>query len=229
MTPEQEKAWAEAYRRLKGIEPPMPRDEVERRVCETLATGKDGDFAVVKNLHVVIKKGRPSWVFKFTPKRPPTPLGKISISKPDEWPNERPIKKKLGNYSEVRTCKSAWTITYDIAVQQAERLHDLIKNARQNMPEIDERKMFALWSRGSQSDLASLNFSELKFLEMLVNVTGWLPAPAIGSGEDDIDINDDYEVQASEDETQVAKPQEVEDDYQIVDERELNRSYLRDE
>jgi hypothetical protein len=129
----------------------------------------------------------------------------------------------------VRTCKSARIITYDIAVQQAERLHDLIKNVRQNMPEIDERKIFGLWSRGSQSDVASLNLSEQKFLKMLVNVTGWLPAPAIGSSEDDIDINDDYEVQTSEDETQVAKPHEVEDDHQIVDESELNRSYFRDE
>jgi hypothetical protein len=80
MTPEQEKLAAEAYWRWKGIEPPMPRAEVERRVLETLVAGKDGDFAVVKNLHVVIKNGRAAWFFKFTPKPVSAPLGAIRIA-----------------------------------------------------------------------------------------------------------------------------------------------------
>jgi len=158
MTPEREKLVAEAYRRWRGIEPPIPRDEVERRVRETLAAGKDGDFAVVKNLHVVIKNRRPAWFFKLTPKPVSAPLGTIPISKP----KERPIKRKLGNYSDVRTCKSTRTITYDIAVDQVERLRDFIKNVRESMPEIDERKIFGLWSRGSQSAVSSLNLREGK-------------------------------------------------------------------
>jgi hypothetical protein len=247
MTPEQQKVWAEAYRRWKGIEPPMPREEVERRVLETLIADKDGDFAVVKNLHVVIKNGRPAWFFKLTPKPVSAPLGAISISKPKERPKERPVKKKLGNYSEVRSCESTRTITYDIAVRQAERLHDFIKNARQNMPEIDERKMFGLWSRGSQSDVSSLNFRERQYLEMLLNIAGWLPAPATGGGADDTEVNDDDEVETSGEETEaVHDPYKVDDDkvetsgeeteavepkvqdYEIIDECDINRSYFTD-
>jgi hypothetical protein len=59
---------------------------------ETLVAGKDGDFAVVKNLHVVIKNGRPVWFFKLTPKPVSAPLGAIRISRPTERPKERPIK-----------------------------------------------------------------------------------------------------------------------------------------
>jgi hypothetical protein len=247
MTPEHEKTSAELYRRWKGIEAPMPRDEVERRVRETLAAGKDGDFAVVKNLHVVIKNGRPAWFFKLTPKPVSAPLGAIPISKPEEGPKERPIKKKLGNYSEVRTCKSSRTITYDIAVQQAERLHDFFKNVRENMPEIDERKMFRLWSRGLQNDVSSLNFREGKYLEMLVNIAGWLPAPATGPSEDDLYFNDDHDIDTSGEETEVVQdPDKVNDDevetsgeeteavqpkerdYEIIDECDINRSYFTD-
>jgi hypothetical protein len=246
MTPEQEKL-AAAYWRWKGIEPPMPRAEVERRVLETLVAGKDGDFAVVKNLHVVIKNGRAAWFFKFTPKPVSAPLGAIRISKPTERPTERPIKKKLGNYNEVRTCKSTRTMTYDIAVEQAERLHDFFKNARQNMPEIDERKIFGIWSRGLQSDVSSLNFRERKYLEMLVNIAGWLPASATGGSEDDTEVNDDDEVETSGEETEaVHDPYKVDDDkvetsgeeteavepkvqdYEIIDECDINRSYFTD-
>jgi hypothetical protein len=245
MTPEQEKAWAALYRRYRGIEPPMPREEVERCVLETLVAGKDGDFAVVKNLHVVIKNGRPAWFFKLTPKAASAPLDAIPISKP----KERPIKKKLGSYSEVRTCKSTRTITYDIAVQRAERLHDFLKTAREDMPEIDERKMFGLWSRGSQSDFSSLNRRERKYLDMLLNIAGWLPAPATGPSEDDAYFNDDYEVETSGreteafhdpykadddevetsgDETGVAQPK-VRDYEIIIDEYNINRSYFTDD
>jgi hypothetical protein len=244
MTPEQEKLAAEAYWRWRGIEPPMPRAEVERRVLETLVAGKDGDFAVVKNLHVVIKNGRPAWVFKFTPKPVSAPLGAIRISKSTERPTERPIKKKLGNYSEVRTCKRTRTMTYDIAVEQAGRLHDFLKNVRQNMPEIDERKIFDIWSRGWQSDVSSLNRREGEYLKMLVNISGWLPAPATGPSEDDAYFEDDYEIETSGEETEaIHDPYKVDDDkvktsdeeteavepkvqdYEIIDECDINRGY----
>src|SRR5262245_45510378 len=130
MTPEQEKV-LEAYWRSREIEPPIRRDEVERRVRETLDAGKDDDFAVVRNLHVVIKNGRAAWFFKFTPKRVSPPSGAIPISKL----KERPIKMKLGTYSEDRTCESTRTITYDIALDRTERLHDFFTNTRENMPE----------------------------------------------------------------------------------------------
>jgi hypothetical protein len=246
MTPQYK--WApEAYWQWRGIEPPMPRDEVERRVRETLAVGKDGDFAVLKNLHVVIKNGRPAWFFKFTPKPVSAPLSAIPISKPEERPKERPIKKKLGNFSEVRTCKSTRNITYDIAIQQTERLRDFLKNVRQSMPEIDERKIFGLWSRGLQSDVSSLNLREQKYLEMLVNIAGWLPAPATGPSEDEAYFNDDYEVETPGDETDAFHdPYKVDDDevetsgdetgavqpkvqdYEIIDEHNINRSYFTD-
>jgi hypothetical protein len=226
MTPEQEKACAELYRRWRGIEPPMAREEVERRVLETLVAGKDGDFAVVKNLHVVIKNGRAAWFFKFTPKPLPAALGAIPISKPEKGPKERPIKKKLGNYSDVRSCKSARTITYDIAVQQVERLRDFIKSARENMPEIDERKIFGLWSRGLQREVSSLNSRERKYLEILVNIAGWLPAPTTGPSKDEADFDDDYEVETSGEETGAVQPKVR--DYEIIDEWDINRSYFTD-
>ena len=63
MTPEQERLAAEFYRRWRGIEPPIRRGEVEHRVFEALCAGKDSDFSVVKNLHVVIKNGRAAdWI-----------------------------------------------------------------------------------------------------------------------------------------------------------------------
>jgi hypothetical protein len=216
MTPEQEKACAELYRRWRGIEPPMAREEVERRMLETLVAGKDGDFAVVKNLHVVIKNGRAAWFFKFTPKPVPAALGgAIPISKPEKGPKERPIKKKLGNYSDVSSCKSARTITYDIAVQQVERLRDFIKSARENMPEIDERKIFGLWSRGLQREVSFLNSRERKYLEILVNIAGWLPAPATGPSEDEAYFNDDYEVETSGEETEALHDPYKEDDDEV--------------
>ena len=228
MTPEREKWWAELYRQYRGIKPPMPRDEVERRVRETLAAGKDGDFAVVKNLHVVIKNGRAAWFFKFTPKSVPAPSSAISICK-STTPKERPIKRKLGNYSEMRTCPSPRTITYDIAFAQTERLRDFIISMRRNMPEIDERKIFGLWSRGSQNDVSSLTLGEQKCLQMLRNIAGWLPAPATGRDEDgtDVDYYDhDDEVETSDDEETVAlQPEELEG-YDIVDENNINRSYF---
>jgi hypothetical protein len=227
MTPEQEKLAAEAYRQWRGIEPPMPREEVERRVLETLVAGKDSDFSVVKNLHVVIKNGRPAWFLKLTPKPVSAPLGPIPTSKRKERPKERPIKKKLGNYSEERSCKSTRTITYDIALEQTERLRDLTKNTRENMPEIDERKMFGLWSRGSQSDVSSLTLRERQYLEMLLNIAGWLPAPATGWSEDDADVDSYDEVETSGEETEAVQPDEV-PDYEIIDEWNINRSYFTD-
>jgi hypothetical protein len=113
MTPEQEKRAAEAYRRWRGIEPPLRREEVERRVREALDASKDDDFAIVKNLHVIIKNQRPAWYFKFTPTTVTAPLDAIRISKPKK-PKERPVKIKLGNYSDVRSCESTRTITYDV-------------------------------------------------------------------------------------------------------------------
>jgi hypothetical protein len=213
-------------------------------VLETLVAGKDGDFAVVKNLHVVIKNGRTAWFFKFTPKPVSAPWSAIRISKPTERPTERPIKKKLGNYSEARTCKSTRTITYDIAVELAERLHDFFKSARQNMPEIDERKMFGLWTRGAQSDVSSLNRRERQYLKMLVNIADWLPAPATGPSEDDAYFDDDDEVETSGEDTEaVHDPYKLDDDkvetsgeeteavepkvqdYEIIDECDINRGY----
>jgi hypothetical protein len=116
------------------------------------------------------------------------------------------------------------------------------------MPEIDERKLFGIWSRGLQSEVSSLNFRERKYLKMLVNIAGWLPAPATGGSEDDTEINDDYEVETSGEETEtVHDPYKVDDDdevetsgeeteaaqpkvqdYEIIDECDINRSYFTD-
>jgi hypothetical protein len=225
MTPEQEKCAAEAYRRWRGIEPPLPREEVERRVREALDASKDDDFAVVKNLHVIIKNHRPAWYFKFTPTTVTASLDAIRISKPKN-PKERPVKIKLGNYSDVRSCESTRTITYDIAFERVERLRDFLKTARQDMPEIDERNMFRLWSRGSQSDVASLSFHEREYLKMLVNIIGWSPAPATGWSEDDTDV-DYYDDEIETDETQPVQIDE-EEGYQIIEEDGINPSNITD-
>jgi hypothetical protein len=224
MTPEQEKCAAEAYRRWRGIEPPLPREEVERRVREALDAGKDDDFAVVKNLHVIIKNQRPAWYFKFTPTTVTAPSDAIRISKPKK-PKERAVKIKLGNYSDVRSCESTRTITYDIAFEWVERLRDFRKTARQDMPEIDERTMFRLWSRGSQSDVSSLSFHEREYLKMLVNIIGWSPAPATGWSEDDTDV-DYYDDEIETDETQPVQADE--EGYQIIEEDGINRSNITD-
>jgi hypothetical protein len=228
MTPEQQKLWEELYRQWRGFEPPMPREEVERRLLEMLIAGKDDDFAVVKNLHVVIKNGRAAWFFKLTPKAASAPLHAIAISKRTK-PKERPIKKKLGNYSEVRTCLTTRTITYDIAVMLVERLRDFLENAREDMPDIDERKMFRVWSRGSQSDVSSLNFREQQYLNRLLNIASWLPAPASGLTEDDDidDLNFYNEVETSDENVPPVQPDEVED-YKIIEGREINRSHFTD-
>ena len=220
MTPEQERSAAELYRRWRGIEPPIPQGEVEHRVLEALCAGKDSDFSVVKNLHVVIKNRRAAWFFKFTPEPGSPPPGTVPISKP----KEQPIKVKLGNYSEERTCNSGRTITYFVALQRTERLRDFFKNARENMPEIDERKIFRLWSRGSPNDVSFLNLNERKYLKMLVNIAYWLPAPVTGSGEgagagagdayvnDDAYVNEDDEVEASGEETEPVPVDKADDD-----------------
>jgi hypothetical protein len=83
------------------------------------------------------------------------------------------------------------------------------------MPEIDERNMFRLWSRGSLSDVA-LSFHEREYLKMLVNIIGWSPGPATGWSEDDTDV-DYYDDEIETDETQPVQIDE-EEGYQIIEE-----------
>jgi hypothetical protein len=79
---------------------------------------------------------------------------------------------------------------------------------------------------------------------MLVNIFGWLPAPATGPSEDDAYFDDDYEIETSGEETEaIHDPYKVDDDkvktsdeeteavepkvqdYEIIDECDINRGY----
>jgi hypothetical protein len=176
MTPEQEKAWAEAYRRSRGSEPPMPRDDVERRVREMLAAGKDGSFSVVKNLHIRIKNGKVSWRLHITPR--------------SSWWNERPIKRTIGGYTTERSDIKKKEMTYEIAVRRAERLHDFLVGARKAMPDVDERKVFDLcWSRCLQN-VDELNSSDRRYVKGIIESLGWWGPAAVGESDDDDDGED---------------------------------------
>jgi hypothetical protein len=85
--------------------------------------------------------------------------------------------------------------------------------------------MFGLWSRGSPSDASSLNSGERKYFKMLLNIAGWLPAPAPGWSEDHADVDPCDEVETSGEETVALQPEELEN-YEIIDEHNINRSYF---
>jgi hypothetical protein len=198
----------QVYRQWRGTEPPMRREDVEARVMASLCDGKDTDFAVVKNLHLVIKNGRAEWYIKFTPKLPM--VVPLSIGLAPAVIKQKPIKFKLANYTNDRS--QANSITYDVAIQRVLDFQDWLKNARVNLPDIDERKMIKIWARGSQADVASLNARECKYLKMVEQIARRLPETIVGGEsewwfEEEELVHDDsvFEAKRIEDITEVGE------------------------
>jgi len=102
---------------------------------------------------------------------------------------EKPIVRTLAGFSEKRTCDRACRgcsrpcMTYTVAVERVEHLQDFLRNARKAMPDVDERKVFDLWTGGLPNGLHGLTVSERWYLRGIACL-GWLPEAAIG-GDDD--------------------------------------------